>query len=207
MGKNPKKVAADEISVDLLHCIREIIRSAVKTLAAVRDPDQRFLGYASMPVGVVRDVQEAYGYSSASVRNFAPSPKEVEQMEVVLPWLAWLRRAHGEMACRRILGWSMGASVWRLAQRERCSERTILNRIDRSVSEIIKRFVGVHIDIEVLEEPYKGASYAMVWEKSPGPHGGEVLIQKVYVGGVGYVKGNRRLRDGTEKYDLAKLSA
>lgn len=193
-----------KISPELFHGVREVIRYAVMTLAALRDPDRRFQGWSRLPVGIVRDVQEAYGYSSASVRNFAPSPKEVEQMEIVLPWLAWVRREEGETAIRRILAWSMGASLWRLGQREKCSDRTITNRIDRSVSAIIKHFFGPEVVVEVIDEPYKGANYALVYEKPEGPHGGEVLIKKVYIGGVGYMIGGKRWRDGTERYSQVR---
>lgn len=193
------------IPAELLHALREIIRRAVMTLAAVRDPDRRHLGWSSLPMNIVHDVQDAYGYSSASARNFAPSPHEVEQMEVVLPWIAWIRREEGEAACRRILGWAMGAALWRLGQREKCSDRTINNRIDRSICAIVRRFVGVNVEIERLEEPYKGTNYALVIEKPHGPHGGEVEIKKVYIGGMGFMKGGKRLRSGVEAIDLDRL--
>src|SRR3990167_6073221 len=131
-------IAMADIPPDLFHCMREIIRRAVMTLAALRDPDRRFMGWSRLPVHVVHDIQEAYGYSSASVRGFSPSPQEVDQMEIVLPWLAWLRQSEGDLACRRILGWAMGAALWRLGQREKCSDRTVTNRIDRSIAAIIK---------------------------------------------------------------------
>ena len=45
-------------------------------------------------------------------------------MEIVIPWLAWLRREEGEQALQQIMAWSMGAPIWRLSGRERCSDRT-----------------------------------------------------------------------------------
>lgn len=200
MNIMPKPATTVIVPDDLFDALKEIIRRAVMTLAALRDPDKRFQGLSRLPVGIVHDVQEAYGYSSASVRNFAPSPKEVEQMEVVLPWLAWVRREEGEIAIRRILGWSMGASLWRLGQREKCSDRTITNRIDRSVVAIIKQFVGVSVEVEIINEPYKGANYALVYDKPPGPHGGEVTIKKVYIGGLGYMVGGKRWNNGQERF-------
>lgn len=205
--KRLKKAKYDEVSADLIYCLREIVRRSVMTLAALRDPDRRYVGWSTLPANIVHDVRDAYGWSSASVRGFAPSPHEVGQMEVVLPWLAWVRREESDAACRRILGWAMGAPVWRLAQREGCSERTIHNRIDRSVVAIIRRFVGVEIEIEAIDEPWKGAPFAMVYDFPAGPHGGEVQIRKVYVGGIGFVKGGKRIRTGQEKYDLVKMSA
>lgn len=188
-----------DLQDEALHCMKEIIRRSIMTLAALRDPDSRYLGWSQLPQHVVRDVQDAYGYSSASVRSFRPSPYEIEQMEVVLPWLAWLRRDEGDIACRRILGWAMGSALWRLGQREKCSDRTITNRIDRSITRIVHKFVGVDIEIEPINEPYKGAAYAMLFEKPQGPHG-EAIIKKVYVGGVGYVKGGKIWRTGHERF-------
>lgn len=185
------------IPPDLLEAMREIVRVAIITLAALRDPDRRYLGYASLPQNVVHDVREAYGYSSATVREFIPSAFHVTQMEVVLPWLAWVRREEGEIAIRRIIGWSMGSALWRLGQREKCSERTIQNRIDRSVCAIIRKFAGVNVAVERIEEPYKGAFYAMVFERPEG-RDGPVLVQKVYVGGLGMMKNGKRLRTAIE---------
>lgn len=191
------KVIENEIPAELLEAMREIVRVAIITLAALRDPDHRFMGYASLPQNVVHDVREAYGYSSATVREFIPSAFHISQMEVVLPWLAWIRREEGERAIRRIIGWAMGASIWRLGYREQCSERTIHNRIDRSVCAIIRKFAGADLDVERVDEPYKGASYAMVFDRPTGTDA-PVLIQKVYVGGMGMMKNGKRLRTAIE---------
>lgn len=195
-------MSGQPVPAELLWAMREIVKRAVMTLAALRDPDRRYLGWSRLPVAVVHDVAHAYGYSAASVRNFAPTPHEVAQMEVVLPWLAWLRREEGEAACRRFLAWSMGTPLWRIGQRERCSERTILNRMDRSICAIIHRFVGRDVQVETVEEPYLSTPYAMVFERPAGPHGGEVVIKRVYVGGQGFMRGGRKLRTGQERYDL-----
>jgi uncharacterized protein DUF6362 len=193
--------ADNTIAAELIQAMREIIRRAVLTLVAVRDPDKRYLGMARLPQTVVHDVNQAYGYVSASLR-FVPSSYEIDQMEIVLPWLAWLR--HGlkdDRSCRRILGWSMGVPVYKLAQREDCSERTILNRIDRSICEIIQQFVGVGVEVEHIDEPYKSTPYALVMAKPDGPHG-VAKIQRVYIGGVGFMKGSRRIRRGDEALNL-----
>ena len=95
-------------NIQLVTAMREIIRRAVITLAVLRDPDKRFLGLSQLPQHVVHDVKEAYGYSSVSVREFQPTALEISQMEVVLPWLVWLRRDHGDIEARRFIGWAMG---------------------------------------------------------------------------------------------------
>ena len=181
----------------LLSAMREIVRRAILTLAAVKDPDKRFMGFSSLPQHVVQDVKEAYGYSSASVRSFAPTAYEIDQMEVVLPWLAWLRREEGETAMRRIIGWTMDVPMWRLAHREDCSERTITNRIDRSMSKMIGQFWGDEVEIEYVDEPYKSTPYAMIIERPEG-RDRKCVIQKVYVGGVGMMKGGKKLRTAIE---------
>lgn len=185
------------IPPELLEAMREIVRIAIVTLAALRDPDRRYLGYAALPQNVVHDVREAYGYSSATVREFIPSAFHISQMEVILPWLAWVRREEGEMAIRRIIGWSMGATLWRLGMREKCSDRTIQNRIDRSICAMIGKFAGANVAVERVEEPYKGATYAMVFERPEG-RDAPVLVQKVYVGGLGMVRNGKRLRTAIE---------
>jgi hypothetical protein len=182
---------------ELLEAMREIVRIAIMTLAALRDPDRRYQGLASMPQNVVHDVREAYGYSSATVREFIPSAFHISQMEVVLPWLAWVRREEGEMAIRRIIGWAMGGTLWRLGMREKCSDRTIMNRIDRSICAMIGEFASVNVAVERIEEPYKGATYAMVFERPEG-RDAPVLIQKVYVGGLGMMRNGKRLRTAIE---------
>lgn len=190
---------------ELIKAVRDIIRTAVVTLASVRDPDARFLGLAQPAVNIVHDLKEAYGYSSAKVRQFQPTPKDLSQMELVMPWLAWLRREKGgQDALRRIIAWAMGVQLWRLGQREGCSDRTILNRIDRSVVAIIAQFANVSLSFEDIDE--RGASWAVTATPLPGPHGAEAKPMKVYVGGDGYFRGGKRLRNGQEVLDPKKFA-
>ena len=187
-----------DIRLELLQAMREILRRSLMTLNAIRDPDARYRGWAQLPAPIVRDVADAYGYSTPWVRKFSPSPRDIAQMEIVLPWLAWLRREEGQAAIRRMIAWSLGVSVWRIAQREECSEATIQNRIDRSVAAIIRKWTGTDIPVEVVEEPHQGVTYAFIWEKAPGPVG-VVKLMRIYVGGRGMWKAGRYLRDGRHK--------
>lgn len=201
------RVPREEATTELIAAMREIIRYAIMTLSALRDPDARFLGMAQAPVEIVRDATEAYGYSSPRLRRFQPSPKHVAQMEIVMPWLAWLRRQKdGEIALRRLIGWSMGVQTWRLGMREECSEQTILNRMDRSVVAIIKQFASVTLPVEKIEEPFDGPKYSLVTDRLPGPHGGEVRVMKVYIGGDGFYRGGKPVRDGREKAERKKFT-
>jgi hypothetical protein len=188
-----------DIRLEVLQAVREIIRYAILTLNAVRDPDARYRGWSQLPVTIVRDVADAYGYSTPWVRKFSPTARDVSQMEIVLPWLAWLRREEGQDSIRRIIAWSLGVSLWRLAQREEVSEATISNRIDRSVAKIIQQWVGANIPVERIEEPYQGQTYAMIWEKSPGPVTGQIRHMRIYIGGKGLWRRGRFLRDNEHK--------
>lgn len=185
---------------ELISAMREIVRYAVMTLAVLPDPDRKYLGLAKMPVQVIHDVQEAYGYSSAWVRKFTPSPRHIEQMDVVMPWLAWLRREEGEQALRRIMGWAMGAPMWRLGQREGCSDRTILNRIDRSITHIIAQFAGNDLPVEYIEEPYRGAEYAIIFEHPDPTSNNPVKLMRIYVGGKGFWQAGKYQDRGHQKF-------
>jgi Domain of unknown function (DUF6362) len=189
----------DQIRTELLIAVREILRYALLTLNAVRDPDRRYRGFAKLPQTIVHDVSDAYGYSTPWIRRFSPTAHDISQMEVVLPWLAWLRRTEGQTAIRRLIAWSLGVSVWRIGQREQCSDATILNRINRSTAAIIREFCGVQLEVEHVEEPYKGVVYAMVWEYPTGSSGKTVIPMRIYVGGRGLWKAGKWLRTGEEK--------
>lgn len=199
------------IPADLVVAMREIIRYALMTLHALRDPDRKYLGMAKMPVEIVHDTQQAYGYSAARVRRFHPSPADIDQMERVLPWLAWLRREEREDDVRRIIAWAMGAPLWSLGQREGCSDRTILNRIDRSICRIIEKFTGTIIEIEKINEPYKGTAYAMIFEPTARTSNGEVRPAKIYISDKGFWrtrgdgKPGRWLDNRHGKFDLEKM--
>jgi hypothetical protein len=189
------------IRQELLIAFREILRYSILTLHAVKDPDRKYQGWARLPTSVVRDVADAYGYSTPWVRRWQPTARDISQMEIVLPMVAWLRREEGQTAIRRLIAWSLGVSVWRIAQREACSEATIINRLNRSTAAIIRRFASVELQLEVLDEPYQGQVYALVWEYPPGPAGGEVVLMKVYVGGRGLWKAGKWLKSMEEQAD------
>lgn len=194
----------DEIRSELLTGMREIIRYAVMTLGALPDPDGRYRrGLASYWPGIVHQVNEAYGYSSAWVQRFRPTPQHIDQMWVVMPWLSWIRREEGQEALDRIHFWALGGgNRKKLAEMEDCSPRTIANRIDRSIARLIFHLHGVDIPVERLEEKYKGVAYAMVWGERPnGDITTEIAPRKVYIGGKGLWKEGKYLRDGQWRAD------
>jgi hypothetical protein len=134
------------------------IRNAWLTLAMLPDPDARYRrALASGWVfKTVQEQRDAYGSTPASWRG-TPTPKEISEMEYILDWLAWLRRVGepggGEFAIKRLAAWAYGAAIWKIAQRERCSEKTIHRRIDLSVAKILLQFKCIDVKFEEINEP------------------------------------------------------
>jgi hypothetical protein len=77
---------------------------------------------------------------------------DVSRMEIVMEWLAWLRREEGDLALRRVIGWARGTPLYVLAHGERRCTRTIENRIDHSMAAILREFLAVKIAIPVVDE-------------------------------------------------------
>jgi hypothetical protein len=165
-------------------------------MGALSDPDARYRGWARQSMHIVHDVREAYGWAPAAVRRFRPSARDVSQSELVEPWLAWLKREHGGQAWRRLLAWAMGAPLWAIGQRERCSDRTVMNRIDQSVRAIVLEFAGVDVPVEYLTEPLNGCVYAFIMEPvHASAAGGEIRHMRIYIGGRGVWRAGRWLRN------------
>ena len=175
----------------VLQALKEAVRRAWQTLAQVRDPDARFFVQGgAWPLPIVNDVNEAYGYSSPKAREFRPRAEDVSRMEIVMAWMAWLRRKEGEIALRRIIGWSMSVPVWQLAKREKCSERTIMNRIDRSLNAVLKEFLAMDADPDLVEEarPDLGAVRGFAAAATAVlDHPDGVRPGKVWIHGIGWM--------------------
>lgn len=200
----------------LLETIKLIVRRAIVTLMTLRDPDRK---YQRMPqtawlLPVINNSQESYGYREY---GFEPTAIDLQNMEIIAKWLAWLRRAEGEDALRRLLRWATGMPPWRMALLEHCCERTIRNRTERSIAAMMNNFVALDLQIELVEPDHIGAAsyngklfgpsmpYSLDFEKAPGPHGGPVILKKVYVHEKGFLRGGRRIRDGrhrAEKFEV-----
>lgn len=189
---------------DIIRTFREIIRRAVLTIRAIPDIEARFLHTGRVWGDIVHDVNEAYGYGNAIVRSFQPTPYEIDQAFEVWRWLVWLGEIEGQIAVKRITAWATGISTWMLAEREGCSERSIMNRIDRGVAHIVEHVTGDTFELAVVDEPYKETPFAMVlkkaeaatpaggWAKaSPGYLGREVVVGKVYVYGLGLMRNGK----------------
>ncbi len=178
----------------------------------MRDPDAHFLRQGARFSVLTGDASLAYGYNSATISRAPPSPAEITRMEIVLDWLGWLRRKHGTDEFRRIMDWAGGQAVFKMASREDCSQRTVLNRIDRSLQKILGEFGPPEIEaVEIIEEPFS-ADTAPTFFVTEIPHYTEdilnygnpnsiarPMIGKIYVGGVGFMRNGKTYRDGREK--------
>lgn len=185
-----------------LHAALKIaIKRAILVLDSLGDSEMRFQTTGRVWDRAVSDAGMAYGYNEAVVR-FVPTAREIAQAEIVADWLAWLGLHHGAGAVPRLVAWSHDDPVWRIAERERCSVRTVHNRIDRSVAAILGEFGDVAIDLPLIDEPPEKA-HAAAFTERPVILGDVPIEQhgKVWLDGVGYMLRGTRLRHGHDKID------
>lgn len=196
----------------MLVALKEAIRRAIVVLNALRSSDARYLALGSVWAGVGDDPALAYGYGETVVR-VQPTAREISQAEIVSEWLTWLG-ARDSTAVKRLGRWARGTQVWLIADLERCSPKTVVNRIDRSVAAILKEFGGLDAEVPVIEEPHLRRPYrlgfsaqdAVITEPSGVPAG------HVYIGGVGLMRRRRdegrwkQHRDGSERIDERRLA-
>ena len=178
--------------------LKYVIKRAIIVLDALGDSEMRFQNTGKVWDRAIDDAGMAYGYSEATVR-FVPTAREIAQAETVADWLSWLGQHGGGV--KRLVSWAHDDPIWRIADREGCSARTVHNRIDRSVASILKKFGGVDHDLPVIEEKPDKAHPPSFFSARPAPlnvppidgHG------KVWIDGVGFMKNGKRLNDGRNK--------
>lgn len=188
----------------MLSALKAAVRHAIQTMAALPDSDDpRRFQVRAMWVGVPDDPGLAYAYNETRPPRIVPSPKDVTRAEIVNSWLVWLRAEEGKRSLGRIVAWAKGAPKWQLAQRENCSERTIVNRIDRSMAAILREFLDEEATVDKIEEPAAMAvrHYHSAFEATTGGAGVRQDFGKVWIAGIGFMRDGRRLRDGREKVD------
>ena len=198
----------DQMNNDLkIEILREIVRVGIKTILAGIDPDKRYQKqFSSWVFDVIDDVYHGYGYTEVKVR-FNPSPKEISRAEYVEGWLVWLRGEYGKQTVARLFAWASKAPLWELAQREYCHEKTINNRIDRSMAAIWNEFsVEQQITIEAINIPPEKAVNGFQIEKSTAtctnPIDGHA---KCWIDGVGFMREGKRIRDGSHKAERREI--
>jgi hypothetical protein len=192
--------------VSLVSSLKETIQEAWITLSRLPDPDARFrrgLGFGWI-LPTINDARDAYGSAPAS-ENAKASPEKISEAEVVFEWLAWLRREEppegGEYAIKRIGAWALGTPIWRMAQSERCSEKTIHNRIDRSVAKIVATFVADQddqVEVAAIYEPQPKP--ILTFTPPPGRIMAGPLEDagKVFIAGIGMMFRGKRYRSALD---------
>jgi hypothetical protein len=193
----------------LLGALKLAIRHGVLVMLAMDDIDRRFRGplRSTWSIATVDDPGLAYAYTEVKAPRIVPSPRDITRAEIVDSWLVWLRAEEGKRAVHRVFHWARGVPLWVQAQREGCSERTIINRIDRSMAAILREFLDVETDVAPVEEPatLPVRHYHAAWEATTGDAGTREAFGKIYIDGIGFMKDGRRLRDGREKAEDRKL--
>jgi hypothetical protein len=190
----------------MLHALKEAIRQGVLVMQALDDPDYKYRRplTSTWRISAPDDPNTAYAYTELRLR-FVPSPRDITRAEIVDSWLVWLHGVEGRRGTHRVFHWARGAPQWLQAQRENCSERTIVNRIDRSMAEILAEFLCTEVEVGHVEEPAEQpvrsfhGEHVSEFEGSVEKHG------KCWIDGVGFMRDGRRLRDGREKVEGGKL--
>jgi hypothetical protein len=184
----------------MLAALKIAVRDGVLVMQAMDDPDYKWRRplTSTWRISAPDDANTAYAYSEIRLR-FVPTPRDITRAEIVDSWLVWLHATEGKRGAHRVWHWARGAPQWLLAQRERCSEQTITNRIDRSMAKILEEFLEVEIEVGVVEEPAPEPVHSF-----HGQHTCEVTGEitghgKVWIDGVGFMRDGRRVQDGMGK--------
>ena len=197
---------ADEINAKAqLSALKDEVKKAWHTAALLPDIAKRFRGHLCgawlFPI-----VREWGDYKETWLKE-VPTPEDISIMEVVMEWMVWLRlQPNGDVALKRIIGWAVGVPWHVLAARERRSERTIQNRIDRSLAAILKEFMATSVDIESIDEPelspgrMRGFMAPLEDGESHEPPA-EVMQGKVFIAGIGFMFRGKKYRSS---YDVSE---
>jgi hypothetical protein len=192
----------------LLGPLKAAVRNAILVMLALPDVhDPHRFQLRSMWLPVADDPQTAYAYTEVKTPRIVPSPKDISRAEIVDSWLVWLRAEEGKRAVHRVFHWARGVPTWVQAQRENCTERTIHNRIDRSMAAVLREFLDEEMTVELINEPAEKPTrfYRASWELETGAAGVRESFGKVWIDGIGMMRDGRRLRDGREKMDTRRL--
>jgi hypothetical protein len=123
-----------------LACCARLLERSVLTLRALPERDRPRGIHNAWPT-VVRDVQDAYGYTQARMPRFRPTPHDVSVMLDVLGWISWLERQNdGRRDAQIIVARAFGISWWVIGERFRRGERTVRRWYDGAVARIYSAF-------------------------------------------------------------------
>lgn len=206
---------------DTLHLhasLKSVIKSGILVLDSQPDRHARWLSMGAAWAAPVSGDISSYGYNAATVR-FIPSAREITQAEIVASWLVWLGLGDPN-GVKRLVAWAHDDPLWRIGERERCSTRTVGNRIDRSVASIMREFAAHPVDrqitIAVIEEPVERSSALVgfdpvkrstlgVFKDSAAAAlracaaGVREISNRVWIDGLGYMRDGRRLSRGDDR--------
>jgi hypothetical protein len=187
--------------------LKEIVRTSVIVMYSIGWRDTQFMRSAFGSINSIDDPALAYGYEETRVKQF--SPREISRAEMVDSWLTWLslRQDDGVRQVARIQDWARGKALWQIAQREDCSERTILNRVDRSMAQMLAELFNVHVELvpPVLERLETHPLSFFLEKPASGYAGERTSFGKAFVHGTGFVRNGKPLRDGRHKAEDKKL--
>jgi hypothetical protein len=190
----------------MLAALKAAIRNGVLVMQAMDDLDYKYRRplTSTWRISAPDDPNTAYAYTELKLR-FVPSPRDITRAEYVDGWLVWLRGEEGKAGAHRVWHWARGAPTWLQAQRERVSEKTIVNRIDRSMAKILREFLCTEAEVGIVEEPADDPVLSFHAEHTSDITGAIGGHAKVFIDGVGYMRDGRRVRDGREKVEGGKL--
>jgi hypothetical protein len=188
------------------------VRNAWLVLERLPDLDARFrrgLSGGGWCLTVVRGWQaiessdDTFATDKIRTRPPTPSPHEITEAEGIMSWMVWLRQKEGRAAVNRIIAWARGAPWCNMSAREGCSDRTVKNRLDRSMAAVMLEFRDEKLDIPVVDEPALSGDWRFKLPLGKRQHecggsGGEVMPGKCFIGGQGF-------RFHGKAYDSAQL--
>lgn len=185
--------------------LKGVIKRAIIVLDALGDSEMRFLSVGRALNNAMNDPtwngdQSVLAYDQTTFVRFIPTAREIAQAEIVETWLTWLGVTEGRKAVPLLVAWAHDDPIWRIADREHCSVRTIHYRIDKSVAAILAHFGDVKMDVaEPPREPRAGHSAFMVERPEAVAEGRRSGFGKVWIDGIGFMRDGKRVFDGREK--------
>lgn len=115
-----------------------LIRRAVLTHDAL--PGDRLSALVS-GIEIIREFEEAYGYTDACPPRFTPTPRDVSNMLPVLSWLCWIKaQNNGGRDFKLLVGRTRDIAWWKFAQRFGRSERQVQRWFDGAVAAVYSKF-------------------------------------------------------------------
>jgi hypothetical protein len=192
-----------EPQAKLMHgLLKAAVKRSIIVMDAMGDSEMRFQNMGQVWSRAVDDAWLAYGSNETRVR-FVPTAREIAQADTVAEWLAWLGANHGREHVKLLTSWAHDDPIWRIAERECCSERAVHNRINRAVALILEQFGGLNVDFPELEErmlPAHPPSFCP--PIVPQPDEGRPIEQhaKVWLHGKGFMKAGKRLNNGQDRF-------